>query len=99
MVLKGGIYSPSATFDLGNINVSSTFDANTKTGFDGEIAFGHFFLPTFAMEMGIGYFKGTGSFATTPPQARDFNVIPVIRSAKAFIPAGPIRHSVIRRSG
>ncbi|PJA76596.1 hypothetical protein CO151_02225 [bacterium CG_4_9_14_3_um_filter_65_15] len=99
MVLKGGIYSPSATFDLGNINVSSTFDANTKTGFDGEIAFGHFFLPTFAMEMGIGYFKGTGSFATTPPQARDFNVIPVILSAKAFIPAGPIRHSVIRRSG
>jgi outer membrane protein W len=90
LAFKGGIYSPSATFDIGNIDVSTTFDADTKTGFDGEIAYGHFFLPTFAMEMGIGYFKGTGSFATTPPQAMDFNVIPVIVSAKAFIPAGPI---------
>ncbi len=90
LALKGGIYSPSATFDLGNINVSTTFDADTKTGFAGEIAFGHFFLPTFALEMGIGYFKGTGSFATTPPQPMDFNVIPVILSAKVFIPAGPI---------
>jgi outer membrane protein W len=90
LALKGGIYSPSATFDIGNIDVSTTFDADTETGFDGEIAYGHFFLPTFAMELGIGYFKGTGSFATTPPQAMDFKVIPVIVSAKAFIPAGPI---------
>lgn len=46
VVLKGGIYSPSKDFNLNNINVDS------KTGFDGEIAIGHYFLPVFATELG-----------------------------------------------
>lgn len=94
VALKGGIYSPSSSFDLGNLDIETTFDGDTKTGVDGEVAIGHFFLPTFALELGLGYFKGTGSFAGETPTAPrgqvDFNVIPLIASAKAFIPVGPV---------
>ena len=91
--LKGGIYSPSKTFTLRNLDVETTFDADTKTGFDGEIAIGHYVLPTLALEVGAGYFKGTGTVASDAVSARhqvDFNVVPVLVSAKALIPAGPV---------
>ena len=88
--LKGGIYSPSATFNLRNLDIETTFEADTKTGVDGEIAIGHYFLPTLGLELGVGYFKGTGSFATTPSHPMDFNVIPVILSVKALIPIGVV---------
>jgi outer membrane protein W len=91
LALKGGIYSPSASFNLKNIGLDNkTFDANTKTGFDGEIALGHYFLPTMALELGVGYFKGKGSFATTPVHDMNFSVVPVIISAKALIPVGAV---------
>jgi outer membrane protein W len=88
--VKGGIYSHSTNFDLRNIDVETTFKADTKTGVDGEIAFGHYFLPTLALELGLGYFRGTGSFQTTPSHKMHFNVIPVILSAKARIPVGQV---------
>jgi outer membrane protein W len=94
LALKGGIYSPSASFDLGNVDVEAAFKGDAKSGVDGELAFGHFFLPTFALELGAGYFKAKGSFdatgATGTHHRLDFNVIPIIVSAKAFIPAGPV---------
>lgn len=92
VALKGGIYSPSASFTLKNIGISNaTFDTDTKAGFDGEVAMGHYFAPTFALELGAGYFKGTGTVRTTPV-AHDikFDVIPVLASAKALIPLGPV---------
>ncbi len=94
MALKGGIYSPSAAFNLSQVNVETTFDGNTKTGVSGEIALGHFVLPTLALELGVGYFKGKGSFnpvsAGTSSGQADFNVVPLLLSAKAFIPAGAV---------
>jgi opacity protein-like surface antigen len=92
LALKGGIYSPSQDFDLGEVNVENTFDADAKSGVAGEIAFGRFFSPSFALELGIGYFK---SKATLPDELSatrniDFNVIPVILSAKVFVPIGPV---------
>jgi opacity protein-like surface antigen len=91
VALKGGIYSPSASFNLKDAVINSdTFKANTKAGFDGEIAIGRYLLPTFALELGAGYFKGKGSVATTPVHDIDFNVIPVIVTAKALIPVGPV---------
>jgi outer membrane protein W len=94
LALKGGIYSPSATFNLDNIDLATALEGDTKTGFDGEIAIGHYFLPTLALELGVGYFQAKGSFAAgdvaAPRPQLDFNVIPVIVSAKAFIPAGPL---------
>jgi opacity protein-like surface antigen len=93
VALKAGIYSPSEAFTLRNLDVESTFDADTKTGFDGEIAIGHYFLPTLALELGAGYFKGTGTVASDAVSERhqvDFNVVPIIASAKALIPVGPV---------
>ncbi|MHB8079259.1 MAG: outer membrane beta-barrel protein [Candidatus Krumholzibacteriia bacterium] len=94
LALKGGVYSPSATFNLDNVDLGTAFEADTKTGFAGEVAIGHYFLPTFALELGVGYFEAKGSFAPVavgaPSPQMDFNVVPVIVCAKAFIPVGPI---------
>ena len=90
VALKGGIYSPSASFDLGNVDIETTFEGDTKTGVDGEIAIGHYFLPTLALELGVGYFNGTGSLEAPARGDVDFDVIPVILSGKALIPAGPV---------
>jgi outer membrane protein W len=94
LALKAGIYSPSESFNFKNVAVETTFDADTETGFNGEIAIGHFFLPTLALELGVGYFKGKGSVAaesaTAPRHQVDFDVIPFIVSAKALVPAGPV---------
>ncbi len=94
LALKGGIYSPSASFNLDNVDLDTTFEGDTQTGFDGEIAIGHYFLPTLAIELGAGYFKGKGSLVgpsmATDRHKVDFNVIPIIVSAKALIPAGPL---------
>ncbi len=55
LALKGGFYSPSAEFDLGNINAESAFDGSADTGVNGELAFGHYFSPSFALEFGVGH--------------------------------------------
>jgi opacity protein-like surface antigen len=88
-VIKGGIYSPSESFDLNNFNGGSTTHLDTKTGFDGEIAVGHYFLPIFGIELGAGYFESKGSPAAEPGSTR-LKVVPVIASAKVFLPLGPI---------
>lgn len=94
LALKGGIYSPSAAFDLANVDVETTFEGDTKTGVNGELAIGRYVLPTVALELGLGYFKGQGTFgndtATSPIRQIDFDVIPVVATVKAHIPAGPI---------
>jgi outer membrane protein W len=94
VAFKGGIYSPSASFNLANVDIETTFEGDTQTGIDGEIAIGHYFLPTLALELGAGYFKAKGSFkAGSAPAADpqvDFDVIPILVSAKAFIPAGRV---------
>lgn len=92
VALKGGIYSPSKDFDLGEINVENTFAGDAKSGVAGEIAFGRFFSPSFALELGLGYFKSKGSITNEHAAWRDldFNVIPVILSAKVFVPIGPV---------
>lgn len=92
VALKGGFYSPSASFDLGNVNAESAFDGSADTGVAGEIAFGHYFMPAFALELGAGYFRAKGTFASASEGGRElkFNVIPIILSAKVFVPVGPV---------
>lgn len=92
LALKAGIYSPSETFNIREVNVGETFDGDTETGVSAEIAFGHFFLPTFALEIGIGYFDGQGTVRDTggAPHDVDFNVIPIIAAAKVFVPVGTV---------
>jgi opacity protein-like surface antigen len=83
VVLKGGIYSPSKNFNLNNINVDN------KTGVDGEIAIGHYFLPMFATELGGGYFESKGSPAALPGETK-LKVVPVTLTAKGLLPMGMI---------
>jgi opacity protein-like surface antigen len=89
VVLKGGIYSPSEKYDLDNFNSGNESRLDTKTGFNGEIAFGHYFLPIFAMELGAGYFESKGSPAAEPGNAK-LKVVPVIATAKGLLPLGVI---------
>jgi outer membrane protein W len=87
--LKAGIYSPSSSFDLENFNGGSATHLDTKTGFDGEIAFGTYLLPVIALELGVGYFESKGSPAAQPGETT-LKVVPVVLSGKFFIPLGPV---------
>ena len=87
-VIKGGVYSPSDSYDLNNFNGGSTTHLDTATGFNGELAFGHYFVPIFGIELGIGYFESEGSPAAEPGSTK-LKVVPVLASAKIFIPLGP----------
>jgi opacity protein-like surface antigen len=78
-VLKYGIYSPSVEYDLDNINIDN------KTGFNGEIAFGHYILPVFATELGVGYFESEGSPEALPGKTT-LKVVPILLTAKVFLP-------------
>jgi outer membrane protein W len=89
VAVKGGLYSPSASFDLDNFNGGTTTHFDSKTGFAGEIAVGHYFLPVLAAELGAGYFESKGSPAT-PPGETKLRVVPVIATGKALLPLGPI---------
>ncbi len=88
-VIKAGVYSPSESYDLSNFNGGSTSHLDTKTGFNGEIAFGHYFAPVFGIELGIGYFESKGSPAAEPGSTT-LKAVPVLASAKVFLPFGPI---------
>lgn len=70
LVLKGGIYSPSLSDNLDNFNGGSTSHLDSKIGFAGEIAIGHYFLPMLAVEIGGGYFESKGSAAAEPGEAK-----------------------------
>ena len=89
VLLKGGLYSPSRSYDVDNFNGGSTTHLDSKTGFAGEVAFGHYFLPMFAIELGAGYFESKGSPAAEPGELK-LKVVPVIATAKVLVPIGPI---------
>ncbi|HVN95021.1 MAG TPA: outer membrane beta-barrel protein [Syntrophorhabdaceae bacterium] len=79
-VLKGGIYSPQ-TNDLSGFN----------TGFNGEIAFGHYFAKNLAGEGSIGYFHSSASqnddISGIPVSERvKIDVMPVTVALKGSIP-------------
>jgi outer membrane protein W len=88
VVLKGGIYSPSTSHDLNDFNAGNTSHLDSKTGFAGELAVGHYFLPMLAVELGGGYFESKGSPAAEPGSAR-LKVVPLVATAKVLLPIGP----------
>jgi opacity protein-like surface antigen len=83
VTLKGGLYSPSDDFDFDTIH----FEADD--GFVAEIAFGHYFVPVFATELGVGYFESEASPAV-PPGETKFKVVPITLTAKVLLPLGPV---------
>ncbi len=78
--VKAGAYFPNSS-DLGGFN----------TGFNGQVAYGDYFTPNFAGELGLGYFatSGTGSvdFNGVPGTATgDIYAIPLTLALKAIYP-------------
>jgi outer membrane protein W len=88
VMLKGGIYSPSLSHDLDTFNSGITSHLDSKTGFAGEVAVGHYFLPILAVEMGAGYFESKNSTAAGPGTAM-LKVVPLIATGKVLLPLGP----------
>ena len=87
VVFKGGVYSPSTSHDLDTFNGGSTSHLDSKTGFAGEVAVGHYFLPMLAVELGAGYFESKGSPAAQPGEAK-LKVVPLLATAKLVLPLG-----------
>jgi opacity protein-like surface antigen len=87
--LKAGVYSPSTSYNLRDFNNGNESRLDSKTGFDGELAIGHYFLPMFAIELGAGYFESKGSPAAEPGETR-LKVVPVLVTGKVLIPIGTV---------
>jgi len=83
VAVKAGIYSPSKDFNINTVNIDA------KSGISGEIAIGHYFLPVFAMELGVGYFESKGSPAAQGGET-NLKVLPLLVTAKGFLPLGEI---------
>ena len=83
LVLKGGLYSPSDDFDLEGQHF------NRDDGFVAEIAYGHYFMPMFALELGAGYFESKAS-AAVPAGETKFKVVPLTLTGKVLFPFGSI---------
>jgi outer membrane protein W len=89
VALKAGVYSPSASHDIDTFNAGNRTHLDSKTGFAGEVAFGHYILPMVALELGAGYFESKGSPAT-PPGDLKLKVVPLVATGKVLLPLGPL---------
>jgi outer membrane protein W len=89
VALKAGVYSPSASHDIDTFNAGNRTHLDSKTGFAGEVAFGHYILPIVALELGAGYFESKGSPAA-PPGELKLKVIPLVATGKVLLPLGPL---------
>ena len=83
LVLKGGYYSPSQSFDLDNVHF------NTKNGYTVTGALGHYFLPFLAVELEGGYLESKTS-SSFPGAESKLKVYPVLATGKLLLPIGPI---------
>lgn len=87
LTLKAGVYSPSESNDLNDFNGGHTTSLDSETGFAGELAAGHYFLPMLALELGAGYFQSEGSAEAQPGETK-LKVIPVTATGKFLVPIG-----------
>ncbi len=83
--IKGGLYSPSNSHDLDTFNNGNRTSLDSKTGFAGEIAAGHYFSPMLALELGIGYLESKGSPAAAPGELK-LTTIPLVATGKVSFP-------------
>ncbi len=80
VVAKLGAYFPTSN-DLSGYN----------TGFSGEFAFGHYFNPYIAVELGVGYFQTEGDVTVSVPGSKyrsneKIEVTPLTASLKFILP-------------
>ncbi|HEX9190927.1 MAG TPA: outer membrane beta-barrel protein [Candidatus Deferrimicrobiaceae bacterium] len=82
LLLKAGAYDPQAS------DVKDDLD----TGFAGEIAFGHYFVPFLGAELGAGYFEASKS-------GNKLTVYPVTLAAKLRLPIPVVKPYAIAGGG
>jgi opacity protein-like surface antigen len=87
LALKAGVYSPSSSHDIDSFNAGNRVHLDSKTGFAGEVAYGHYFSPMVALELGAGYFETKGS-ADAQPGSTTLKVVPLIATGKVLLPLG-----------
>lgn len=77
--------SPSnyGTLKLGGYFPQNSDMDNFDSGFNGEVAFGHYFNPNIAAEFSVGYFKTEGSDAGVNGEITSY---PILLSIKAVLP-------------
>jgi outer membrane protein W len=81
---KAGLYTPTDDLE------EDEFDS----GFNGEVAFGHYFHPNVAFELGLGYFKTEANLSGRLPLAGSYTeddevtVIPLTATVKGAWSAG-----------
>jgi opacity protein-like surface antigen len=88
VALKAGVYSPSTSHNIDTFNNGNRSSWDSKTGFAGEVAVGHYFLPMLALELGAGYFESKGSPAA-PNGDLKLKVVPLVATGKVLLPIGP----------
>ncbi len=75
----GGFFPQSGDLD----------DIDADSGFDGEIALGHYVAPGFAIEGGLGYFETEGGLSSTLGSFDEkFRVIPLLFTLRGQVPYG-----------
>ena len=85
--VKGGLYSPSGSHELDTFNNGNRTSLDSKTGFAGEVAVGHYFSPMIALELGAGYLESKGSPAVAPGELK-LKVVPLVATGKVLLPIG-----------
>jgi len=87
-VIKAGYYSPDQDYSVNDFNTAGArSELESKKGFNGEIAFGHYMSPIFGIEFGAGYFESRSSPASEQGEMK-LMAVPVRLSAKLFLPIG-----------
>ena len=69
--------------NYGTLKLGGYFPQNSDTGFNGEIAFGHYFNPNVAMEFSVGYLKTSCCVAGVNA---DITSYPILLSIKGVAP-------------
>lgn len=88
VAIKAGVYAPTGDLD----------DADFDSGFNGEVALGHYVMPNLAIELGVGYWLTEASYSetltdptlgvtATMREEDEVRVIPVTITAKGVLPA------------
>jgi outer membrane protein W len=84
-VTKLGAYFPQEKWDVLDVGV---FEYSLDTGFNGELAYGHYFNRNWALELGIGYFQTSGDDTSFGAKSKSsIDVMPLTLGIKGIIPA------------
>jgi len=85
VVAKAGAYFPQENWDVLDLGY---FEYSLDTGFNGELAYGHYFNRNWALELGVGYFYTSGDdvLGGVVSSKSSMDVMPLTVAIKGIIP-------------